>query len=328
MAQFEAVRSGLRGQKHRPSATRGGKISRRQRRRYLKGYLFVLPWLLSLVIFTAYPMLASFYFSGTNYTILNPPAWIGIQNFRVMFTKDPLYWKSLYNSAYYAVLSVPLQMIVALALALLLNRKTKWIGIYRTIYYLPSLMPSVASTLLWMLMLNPRYGLINLMLAAVGLPKLGWLTSAVWSKPALVLMAVWGGTGWVMLIFLAALKEIPGSLLEAAVIDGANGWQRFWRVTLPLLTPALFFNLVMMLIGSFQVFGPAMVAGGQGSAGPLNSLLMYMLHLYRNAFRFFDMGYASAMALTLFAVLVVITMALVRSSGSWVYYEASGSKGR
>ncbi|MDI7274649.1 MAG: sugar ABC transporter permease [Anaerolineae bacterium] len=296
----------------------------RRLRENLRGYAFVLPWIISLLVFTAYPMLASFYFAMTDYSVLNPPVWTGLQNFRVMFTKDPLYWKSVYNSAYYALLAVPLQMIVALGLALMLNQKVRGIGVYRTVYYLPSLMPTVAGTLLWMLILNPRHGLLNLGLHALGLPKLGWLSSAAWSKPGLVLMAVWTGSGWIMLIFLAALKEIPESLHEAAMIDGANAWQRFFAVTLPLLTPAIFFNLVMEIIGSFQVFASALIAGGSGqTAGPLNSLLMYMLHLYRYAFRYFDMGYASAMALALFAFLVVITMALVRSSGSWVYYETA-----
>ncbi len=296
----------------------------RRLRENLRGYAFVSPWIFSLLVFTAYPMLASFYFAMTDYSVLNPPVWTGLQNFRVMFTKDPLYWKSVYNSAYYALLAVPLQMIVALGLALMLNQRVRGIGVYRTVYYLPSLMPTVAGTLLWMLILNPRHGLLNLGLQAIGLPKLGWLSSATWSKPGLVLMAVWTGSGWIMLIFLAALKEIPESLHEAAMIDGANAWQRFFSVTLPLLTPAIFFNLVMEIIGSFQVFASALIAGGSGqTAGPLNSLLMYMLHLYRYAFRYFDMGYASAMALALFVFLVIITMALVKSSGSWVYYETA-----
>lgn len=289
-------------------------------RENLRGYLFVLPWILSLLAFTAYPMLASFYFSMTNYTILNPPKWIGLDNFRVMFTKDPLYWKSVYNSTYYTLLSVPLGLIMALLLALLLNQKVRGIGIYRTAYYLPSLMPAVAGTLLWMLLLDPRLGLVNTALRFLGLPRLGWLRSAAWSKPALILMAVWGGTGGTMLIFLAGLKEIPDSLREAAMIDGANAWQRFWHVTIPLLTPTVFFNLVMGIIWSFQVFTSAFVAGS-GGAGPLNSLLMYMLLLYRYGFRYFNMGHASAMALVLFVVLVLITTALVKSSNRWVYYE-------
>jgi len=296
---------------------------RRRLRRNLRGYVFVLPWIISLLVFTAYPMLASFYFSMTDYSVLKPPVWTGLQNFKVMFTQDPLYWKSAYNSAYYTLLSVPLQLVIALVLAMMLNRKARGIGIYRTIYYLPSLMPVVAGTLLWMLLLNPRDGLINEALSFVGLPKLGWLQSSAWSKPALVLMALWG-SGWLMLIFLAALKDVPESLHEAAMIDGANSWQRFWAVTLPLLTPSIFFNLIMSIIGSFQVFAQALIAGGTGnSSGPLNSLLMYMVQLYRYAFLYFEMGYASAMALVLFLVLVAITLVVVKTSGSWVYYESA-----
>jgi multiple sugar transport system permease protein len=297
------------------------RFSRRRLRENIKGYLFVLPWIVSLLVFTAYPMLASFYFSMTDYTILNPPNWVGLGNFEVMFTKDPLYWKSVYNSTYYSVLSVPLELAVALGLALLLNQKVRGIGVYRTVYYLPSLVPAVAATLLWMLLLDPRQGLVNEALGLLGLPHLGWLRSAAWSKPGLILMSVWGGTGWIMLIFLAALKDIPSTFYEAAMIDGANAWQRLRSVTLPLLTPAIFFNLVMGIIGSFQVFASAYVAGGTESAGPLNSLLMYMLLLYRYGFRYFNMGHACAMALVLFLVLVFITMALVKSSGRWVYYE-------
>ncbi len=316
------------------SRIKGAQASRRSRPRLskqvredLKGYLFVSPWILSLLVFTAYPMIASFYFAMTDYTILNPPKWVGLNNFQVMFTTDPLYWRSVWNTVYYTIFSVPLGLIVGLLLAMLLNQRARGIGIYRTCYYLPGLMPAVASTLLWMVLLDPRLGLVNSVLSRFGLPRLGWLRSAAWSKPALILMSLWGGSGGTMLIFLAGLKEIPKALLEAAMIDGANAWQRFWRVTLPLLTPTIFFNLIMGIIGSFQVFASAFIAGGGGnSAGPLNSLLVYMLHLYRYAFRYFNMGYASAMALAMFVVLVLMTLALIRSSGSWVYYEAAGRR--
>ncbi|MBU6333748.1 MAG: sugar ABC transporter permease [Chloroflexi bacterium] len=305
-----------------PVARRAPRISK-QLRRDLQAYLFLAPWLFSLLAFTAYPMFASFYFSLTKYSILNPPRWIGADNFVTMFTNDPLYWKAVANTAYYTFVSVPLSIVVALGLALLLNQRARGIGIYRTIYYLPSLMPVVASTLLWLVLLDPRLGLVNIGLQALGLPKLGWLSSADWSKPGIILMSLWTGTGSAMLIFLAGLKDVPSSLLEAAMIDGANGWQRLRHVTIPLLTPTIFFNLIMSIIASFQVFGPAYVAGDGGArqAGPLNSLLMYMLLIYRNAFRFFEMGYASALALVMFIVLVALTLVVVRSSDSWVHYE-------
>jgi multiple sugar transport system permease protein len=301
----------------------------RQLRRDLRAYLFLSPWLIGLLAFTAYPTLASFYFSMTKYNILNPPRWVGTDNFVKLFTKDPLFWTTVWNTSYYTLLSVPLGLALALGLALLLNQSRHGIGLYRTAFYLPSLVPAIVITLVWSVMLDPRLGLVNTALRAVGLPGPGWLRSAAWSKPALILMALWSGSGPAMLIFLAGLKDVPASLLDAAMIDGANRWQRFRYVVLPLLTPTIFFNLIIGIIGSFQVFTIAFIAtsasgvagSGTGGAGPLNSLLMYMVLLYRNAFRYFDMGYASAMALTMFIVLVLLTLVVVRSSDYWVHYE-------
>jgi multiple sugar transport system permease protein len=298
----------------------------RRARENINGYLFVAPWIIALLVFTAYPMIASFYFSMTEYNIISPPKWIGLQNFNTMFNTDPLFWKSVGNTTYYVLLSVPLGLAVGLVLALLLNQKIKGIGFYRTAFYLPGLVPAVASTLLWMVLLDPALGLVNQGLGLFGIEKLGWLRSAAWSKPALIIMALWGGSGGSMLIFLAALKEIPQSLMEAAEMDGANVWQRFINVTIPMISPTIFFNLVMGIIGSFQVFASAFVSSSGSTAGPLNSVLMYMLLLYRNAFRYFNMGYASAMALVMFIVLVLITLALIRSSNAWVYYEAGGRR--
>jgi multiple sugar transport system permease protein len=293
----------------------------------LRAYLFLSPWLISLLLFTAYPMLASFYFAMTRYTIINPPEWIGIENFVVMFTKDELFWVAVNNTLYFTLLSVPLQLIAALMMATLLNQSTRGIGFYRTAFYLPTLVPAVVTTLLWMLILDPRAGLANGALEALGLPKLGWMYSVAWSKPALILISLWVGLGQPMLIFLAGLKDVPKSLLEAATIDGANGWQRYWRVVVPLLTPTIFFNLLITLIASFQVFTTAFVAtataAGTTAAGPLNSMLVFMVHLYRQGFRYSAMGYASAMAVVLFVVLVGVTIAMVRSSSFWVHYEGT-----
>src|SRR5262245_15646591 len=301
----------------------------RQLRRDLRAYLFLSPWLIGLLAFTTYPTLASFYFSLTRYNILNPPRWVGTDNFVKLFTKDPLFWTTVWNTIYYTLLSVPLGLALALGLALLLNQRRGGIGLYRTAFYLPSLVPTVVITLVWSVMLDPRLGLVNTALRAVGLPGPGWLRSSEWSKPALILMALWSGRGAASLIFLAGLKDIPASLLDAAMIDGANAWQRFRHVVLPLLTPTIFFNLIIGIINSFQVFVIAFIAtsaagvagSGTGTAGPLNSLLMYMVLLYRNAFRYFDMGYASAMAVVMFVVLVLLTLAVVRSSDYWVHYE-------
>jgi multiple sugar transport system permease protein len=298
-------------------------------RQNFTGYLFVLPWLISLLVLSAYPILSSIYLSGTDYTIMNTPSWVGLRQYEDMFTKDPLYWKSVYNSFYYAILAVPSQIVVAFLLALLLNMKAKGVGIFRTIYYMPSLVPVVAATIMWMFIFDPRMGLVNAGLNFIGLPSLGWLSSATWSKPTLILMSLWGATGWQMLIFLAALKEIPKVYYEAAMVDGANAWQRLMRITIPLVTPALLFNLVMGVIGSFQMFSSAYMATARdenstgGSGGPLNSLLVYLLLLYRYAFRYFQMGYASAMAVVLFVMLVIITYLLFKFSGRWVFYEGA-----
>jgi multiple sugar transport system permease protein len=303
----------------------------RSTRDTLRAYLFVLPWILSLLVFTSYPIVASFYFSFTRYTVLNPPQWIGAENFITMFSRDPLYWRAVWNTAYFALISVPLTLLVALGLALLLNTRSSGISFYRTIYYLPGMMPAVAAAMVWYVLLDPRWGLINQGLGLFGISPLGWLRSADWSKPALIIIAVWSGAGVPMLIFLAGLKEIPASLLEAATIDGANAMQRLFRVVLPLLTPTIFFNLILGVINSFQVFTLAFVAslagaggsGGGQTVGPLNSLLMYVIHLYRHGFRYYEMGYASAMAVVMFAVLVVVTLILVRTSNAWVFYEGS-----
>jgi multiple sugar transport system permease protein len=296
----------------------------RQLRNDLRAYAFLLPWLISLVVLTGYPLLATIYFSFTDYNIVQTPRWVGFENYQQMFIDNPLFWQSVLNTTIYSLFAVPLSLLLALCLALLLNQNIRGVGIYRTIFYLPTMVPVVASSLLWVVMLNPQNGLLNGLLEGIGIPGPGWFRSADWSKPALILIALWGGTGSAMLIFLAGLKDIPQSLYEAAILDGANGWQQLFSISLPLLTPTIFFNLIMGIIASFQVFGQvltASVGGGSGSVGPLNSLLMYMVLLYRSAFRDFEMGYASAMALVLFVVLVLLTLLVVRSSRYWVYYE-------
>jgi multiple sugar transport system permease protein len=306
---------------HQPRP-RGLRISR-QLRGDLRAYLFVLPWIISLLVFTAYPMLASFYFAMTNYNVVSPPEWVGLQNFQRMFFEDPLFWVAVWNTTYYTLVSVPLSLAVALGLAILLNQAVYGIGIFRTIFYLPSLVPAIASGLLWVVLLNPRNGLFNAALEAVGLPRLGWLQSADWSMPGVIVATLWAGTGGAMLIFLAGLKDVPQALIDAARIDGANSWQQFRHVTMPLLTPTIYFNLIMGIIGSFQVFGLILALVGSQGSGPLNTLLVYMILLYRRAFRNFEMGYASAMALALFVVLVLLSLLVVQTSRYWVHYEGS-----
>lgn len=290
-----------------------------RRREAIAGFLFVLPWIISLFVFTAYPVIAAFYLSFTEYNIVESPKWIGVENYVKMFTADTSFWKAVGNSAYYALISVPLGLVSSLGLALILNLRARGIGIYRTIFYLPALAPPVASTIIFILLMNPQNGLINTVLGSLGLPKPGWLTDPVWAKPALILMSLWGvGAG--ALIFLAGLKEIPQSLLDAAAIDGAGTWQQFRYITIPLLTPVILFNLVMGVIGSFQVFTQALVIGGT-TGRPVESTLMFMVIIYRNAFAYFSMGYASALAVVLFLAILVITLAIFRSSSAWVYYD-------
>jgi multiple sugar transport system permease protein len=321
MSQQQA---GLPGQ-----AQRGLRLSKRVRLAIM-GYGFCLPWLLGILVFTAYPTVASFAFSFTKYNILQAPRYIGIHNYVQMFTNDQRLRISVANSIYYTALSVPLGMASSLALALLLNARVRFIGIFRTIYYMPTLVPPVAATLLWKVLLEPRQGLVNALLVRLGLHPLGWFADPKWSKPALLLMSMWG-IGSATLIFLASLKEVPAEMVEAATIDGAGSWRRFWSVTIPMISPVILFNLVMAVIGSFQVFTAAFVAGSSGAqmaggvsgtaGGPLDSLLMYMVYLYAQAFRYFEMGYASAMAVVLFIVIMILTLLIFRSSGRWVYYE-------
>ena len=297
-----------------------GALRRREAR---AGLLFVLPWLLSLLIFTTYPVVAAFYLSLTDYNVVQPPTWVGLQNYRTMLSADPAFWISVRNTIYYTLLAVPLGLAGSLGLALLLNLRVRGLAVYRTLVYLPALTPPVVSTIIFIGMFDPEGGLINAILQQVGLPALGWLNDPTWAKPALIMMSLWGlGAG--ALIFLAGLQEIPQALLEAAAIDGAGPWLRFRHITLPLLTPVILFNLVVGVIGAFHVFTPALVSGGT-TGKPLESTLMLMVHIYRNAFRYFAMGYAAALAVVLFVVMLVLTLAILWPTRGWVY-EARGSR--
>jgi multiple sugar transport system permease protein len=249
---------------------------------------------------------------------VQPPQWVGLENYQTMLTSDPSFWIAVRNSTYYALVSVPLGLIMSLLLALILNMSAKGIGAYRTIFYLPVLAPPVVSTIIFMLMFSPEGGLVNTMLRAVGIPAPGWLTDPAWSKPTLVLLSLWG-LGASTLIFLAGLKEVPQSLLESAAIDGAGPMRRLWHVTIPLLSPVILFNLVMGVINSFQVFTSAFVVGGT-TGEPVESTLMYVVLIYRNAFRYFAMGYASALSVVLFLAILAITLLIFWTSRRWVFY--------
>ncbi len=290
------------------------------RRETLTFYLLISPWLIGLLLFVAGPMVASLVFSFTRWDLLSPATFIGLQNYEKMFTRDPLFWQSLKVTAIYTLVYVPLELAGGLVLALLLNQRLRFVGVFRTIYYLPSVLPGVAFVVLWMWILHPDVGLINTLLSYVGIQGPRWLADPDWALPALLMMSLWG-LGRSMVIYLASLQGIPRHLYEAASIDGANSWHSFWRITLPMLTPTIFFNLVLSIISTSQTFTSAFVAT---DGGPLDSTLFYVLYLFRQAFQYFNMGYASALAWILFLIILALTLLIVRSSGRWVYYEGEG----
>ncbi len=280
------------------------------------GYLFILPWVFGFIIFTAGPMLASLYISFTRWEIVTPSVWVGSAQYVKLFNDDR-FWLSLYNTSYYVFIGVPLHLFFALLAALAVNLNLRGIHFFRTAYYVPSLTPVVANSILWVWIFHPDWGLANAFLEWIGLEGLYWLQDPRLAKPALIVMSFWS-IGGQMVILLAGLKGIPMELYEAAAIDGANWWSRFWRVTLPLLTPALFFNLIIAIIGAFQVFTQAYI---MTEGGPNYSTLFYLLYLFRAAFENFRMGYASAMAWVLFIIVLTFTALQFMLSDRWVFYE-------
>jgi multiple sugar transport system permease protein len=286
------------------------------RREALAFYGFISPWIIGFICFTGGPIIASLYFSLTNYTLLSSPHYIGLGNYTALFN-DPLFSTSLYNTFYYTVFFVPLGIIFSFMLALLLNQKVGGLAAYRTVYYLPSIVPAVANSILWIWLLNPQWGLINTVLRMVGIEGPGWLTSEVWSKPAIILMSLWGVGSWVI-IFLAGLQGVPEQYYEAAEVDGATTLARFFHITLPLMTPTIFFTLITGIIGALQVFTQAYI---MTNGGPVNSTLFYSLYLFRNAFNYLKMGYAAAMAWILFVIILILTIIQFRLAQRWVFYE-------
>jgi len=280
-------------------------------------YLGISPWMIGFLVFTGGPILASFIISFTEWRLLSPPKWAGLANYIALLTKDKAIWVSLGNTAYYTAFSVPLGIVVSLVVALLLNQKVPGTNVFRTLFYLPSVTSGVAMALLWLWLFNPEFGLINLGLSLFGIKGPAWLFDQVWAKPALVLMSLWGiGTSTVTI--LAGLQGMPLHLYDAAKIDGANQWQEFWNVTIPMLSPTIFFVLVTSIISSFQTFTTVYVMTG---GGPGWATLMYGLHLYNNAFEYLKMGYACAMAWVLFAVILGLTLLQMLGAKRWVYYE-------
>jgi multiple sugar transport system permease protein len=282
------------------------------------GLLFALPWMVGMTVFIAVPLLLTFYIAQTKFQIVGAPKWVGLRNYEALWT-DPAFWKSAENTFLFAVISVPLKLIIALALALLLNRATALSGFYRTVFYLPFLMPAVAGSVVFMLLLTPGAGPVNIVLEAMGLHPPDWLLdpkAALWT---LIMLSLWP-LGVETLVFLGGLQNIPKDVSEAADLDSPRAWHKMVWITLPLITPMILFNLVIGIIYSFQVFTQAIVIGGT-TGTPAESTLMYMVVLYRAAFRYFNMGYAAAMATVLFGVVLVLTLLIFRTARSWVHYE-------
>ncbi len=291
-----------------------------ERKKLLAGLAFSSPWLIGLSVFMIYPLLAALYYSLCDYSVLLPPVFVGLDNYVELF-HDKLFWKSLWNTTFFALGSVGLGTCMALLLAILLNSKVRGLGFYRTVFFLPSLMPLVAGTLLWFIMYAGQGGIINTLLAQIGIAGPAWLSDPHWAKIALIFMAVWG-MGNSMVIFLAGLQDVPMSLYEASIIDGANWLQRLTNVTLPMISPVIYFNVVMGTIGGFQAFAQSLVMTGTSGVGaPEQSTLFYVLQLYSVGFLDMRMGYASAMAWVLFIIILGLTFAATRLSKRWVTYD-------
>ena len=287
-------------------------------RENLTGYFFIAPWLIGFLVFTLGPFIQSFFLSFTRYNIVQPPKFIGLANYRMMLFDDELFWKSLWVTIRFALCSVPIVLVVGVLLALLLNSNVKGIAAFRTIFYLPSIIPSVATTSIFMWILNPQVGMVNQILDLIGIKGPAWLSDPTWTPWSLVFMSVWGAGGS-MVIYLAGLKDIPTYLYEAATLDGAGPIQKLKAVTLPMLSPVIFFNLVMGIIGTFQYFTQAfMISKGQG--GPEDSTMFYALYMFQRSWKYMDMGYGSAMAWVLFVLIIFITAVIFRSHTRWVHY--------
>jgi multiple sugar transport system permease protein len=287
--------------------------------RQLTGMAFAAPAIIGLLWFTAFPVVASLYYSFCSYRVLTPPKWIGVGNYTHL-AEDPLFFTSLWNTAYHAFFAVPLGIVLALSLALLLNTRVRGLAIYRTCFYVPSVVPIVASAVLWVWLLSPQQGAVNDLLRHIGVSNPpGWFQSPDWSKPAIILWSLWN-VGGAMVIYLAALQDVPTELHEAASLDGARRWDNFRHVTVPFISPQILFTLIMGLIGAFQFFTPAMVMTN-GTGGPVDSTTYYSLYLFNKAFQDFKMGYASAMAWVLLFLVLVATGIVMKSSARFIYYQ-------
>jgi multiple sugar transport system permease protein len=300
-----------------------GLKTKASRQEALAAYLFLLPNIVGFVIFTAGPVLAALGISLVSWNLLNPPQWLGLENYANLI-HDADFWASLRATLYYTLGSVPLGIVLSLALAAALNQKIHGIGIYRTVYFIPVVSSMVAVSLMWRWMYNPTSGILNYALDRVftfmhlNIAPPDWLQSTTWAMPAIVIMSIWKGLGYNMVIYLAGLQGIPTTFYEAAEIDGATGWAKFRHITLPLLTPTTFFVLIMSFIGSFQVFEQAYI---MTAGGPARATVTTVYYIYQNGFQWYKMGYASAVAWVLFALIMVLTMIQWRYQNRWVFYE-------
>jgi len=290
-------------------------------RRTITGYLFIMPFILGFLFWFLAPALVAVYLTFQKYNLISPPQYVGFQNIQRLFA-DPLLIQSLKATFVYTVLSVPLSLLLSFFLASLINRQFRGIAIFRTIYYLPSIVPAVANALLWAWMFNTEFGLINVIVRALGGSKIAWLQSTTWAVPAFVILSLWG-TGSAMIIFLAGLQGIPDIYYEAAEIDGADRWAKLRHITLPLMSPIIFFNLLLGFINTFQSFTLSYLITN-GTGGPENSTLFLVLYIYRTAFRSQNMGYAAALSWVLFFILLILSFVVFKYLGSRVYYENPG----
>jgi len=299
-----------------------GTKSRFQTNRAVWGYVFALPWVLGLIIFWVGPIVTSFYYSFTSFEVIGTPKWLGLANFDRAFFKDDLFWDSLGRTLSFAAFYVPAAIVGALLLAAMLNQKLKGTNIYRTIFFMPHLIPAVALAVVWTFLLQPRVGPINMMLRDIGIAEPpAWLSSRDTALYSVIMINVWAAVGGnTMLIFLAGLQGVPQELYEAAEIDGAGALRKFWNVTLPLLTPTIFFNLVLAIIGALKVFTTAWVAT---KGGPSYATWFFALHIYTEAFQYFRLGYASALAWVLAVIVMFFTWIQVQYSRRWVHYEGN-----
>lgn len=295
------------------------RLTRKERHNFLLGLAFISPWLIGFAVFLVYPIYYTIKISFTEYTGFGEPEWVGLQNYRDMINDD-VFWTAVYNTLYYTLLAVPVGVVVAMVLALAMNQPLPEVPIFRAIIYIPSVIPLFTLAFIYQVLMNPTQGIFNRILMWFGLPNINWFGDPTYAKLALVILAQYGA-GQAAIVFLAALKGIPGSLHEAASLDGASAWRRFWNITLPLMTPVILYDIILGLSLGLQIFTQVYILGGDPPGGPAGSTMVYVLYLYINAFRYGALGYAAAMAWVLFLVTFVLALIIFKTSKWWVNYE-------